>query len=456
MADNLVHSGAYSFVCQVGTIEEITNIRIGGGYSDETFTIVYHFGSLIEAIETRTSNRELQWQIPAKFYAQIPNAKMGIGYLECHRYRNDALYRTDTCDLTVYCNEERNKPVMTIDAKDTGKTLPTGYKTTDLTGSNKKIIKGVSDVNVTVTATAKNYSSLVSYNTYNGEEFARNRLGAIFYETVSNKFSATSTDSRGFSTSVSESLEMAEYENIKTTEIIFKRISQTSSNVKFSVKGTYFNGNFGAINNTITLKYRYKEAGTNTWSEYASLTLVKNNNSFSYSNNALLTDLNYQKAYNFEFVLTDKINIYTIPLTITKGIPVMDMGESDVNINGTLTKNKEEILSETVLYSNASGTTGTVTLSESAANFKELLITYHRQGVYYITRVIRNPNGKTVALTGKYGDANLMQINSKLITINGKTITVNVEIFANIYSNNTISAFGTQNGIYISEVVGRR
>lgn len=62
-----------------------------------------------------------------------------------------------------------------------------------------------------------------------------------------------------------------------------------------------------------------------------------------------------------------------------------------------LKHNGENIYAEKVLYSNASGTTGSVPLSESAANFDKLLVTCAEpDGVIYDTLEVPSPNGKTI------------------------------------------------------------
>ena len=123
------------------------------------------------------------------------------------------------------------------------------------------------------------------------------------------------------------------YTEIQTTTVKLKRESQTSSVVTIELAGKYFNGSFGSVTNDITLKYRYRVVG-GSWSSYTSLTLTKSSGTFSYSNTSLRNDCDYQNAYEFQFVLTDKVNVYTLTLKdITKGIPVFDYGEDDFKVN---------------------------------------------------------------------------------------------------------------------------
>ena len=42
--------------------------------------------------------------------------------------------------------------------------------------------------------------------------------------------------------------------------------------------------------------------------------ILKSSGTFSYKNTSLRNDCNYQNAYEFQFVLTDKVNVYTLTL----------------------------------------------------------------------------------------------------------------------------------------------
>jgi hypothetical protein len=106
-----------------------------------------------------------------------------------------------------------------------------------------------------------------------------------------------------------------------------------------------------------------------------------------------------------------------------------------------------------VLYDNVTGTTGNITLSDSAANYTYLKIFFYKSGVYS-SQEVYNPNGKTVALTLGNAYANgSIQFMLKQITINGTTITSNFCNYLNNTSTTTINV-ASENTVYISRVVG--
>lgn len=582
---------ASTIACTTANIGETAIITIDRKSSSFTHTITYAFGDLSGTIVTKTSKTTISWTIPTTFYTKIPNAKIGTGTLKCKTYDSSGnTVGSDTSvKFTVTVNAENNKPTVTISAVDTGITLPTGVTTTSLTGSNKKLINNWSSVKVTATATAKNSAKIIDTTVRCGDGQVSKNPTSTFTKVHSKDFSVTATDSRGIFNSASTSdLALIPYTEIQTTEFVLKRISQTSGTIKLSIKGKYFNGNFGNATNDIALKYRYKPVN-GSWSSYTTLGLTKSNGTFSYSNDSLLTGLSYQTAYTFEVVLTDKVNVYTVTSnSVTKGIPVFDYGENDFRVNGRLKANtyftglihpatwfyvgrfsmgaqgvyaildcytgngqngrgnqntharillkqgysgsespiglttkftqnyysqfkvklnhisttqcdlyiylpfsyndltytlngsyksfepKNIILSEepaadkestyynscspVVLYENATGTNGTVTLSQSAADFKYLEIYCLRKDMFCVTQKVSSPDGKKVSFVGgrstTEGGYALLQFNTKIIQISGTSITSTGAGTCNIRDDDSNWVDNTANDLYIVRVVG--
>lgn len=109
------------------------------------------------------------------------------------------------------------------------------------------------------------------------------------------------------------------------------------------------------------------------------------------------------------------------------------------------------------LFDNPSGTTGTLQLSESAANFSYLEIYYNINGTRYLHTKIFNPNGKLALLSGTWAnDAGIIQIETRDYLISGTSITPKIdEWFANLTIDG-VSSFGKQVQITINKVVGYR
>jgi microcystin-dependent protein len=110
-------------------------------------------------------------------------------------------------------------------------------------------------------------------------------------------------------------------------------------------------------------------------------------------------------------------------------------------------------LKEVVLYNNATGTTGTVTLSDSSANYTYLEIYFNKSGCYGSVKIYQ-PNGKDVALfVSNAYDTGLTQDFTSKININGTSITKLFYMYKN-YNASGFTGAGIANEIVINRVVG--
>lgn len=109
----------------------------------------------------------------------------------------------------------------------------------------------------------------------------------------------------------------------------------------------------------------------------------------------------------------------------------------------------------TVLYNNATGTVGTITLSQTAANFTFLKIYYRKnnQNKSYGSVTIYSPNGKTATITHTFYSGNTygIYVQSRDVLINGTSITKVREGWEYIYNDRYNT---TSDDIYIVRVEG--
>lgn len=104
------------------------------------------------------------------------------------------------------------------------------------------------------------------------------------------------------------------------------------------------------------------------------------------------------------------------------------------------------------LYEATTGTTGTVTLSDSSANYSSIEITFTKAGAY-ATQKVFNPNGKdvTLILPNWYASRSL-QILYKKVNINGISITFLYGGY--ILTVNGATTQSDENNLAIVKVVG--
>lgn len=147
-------------------------------------------------------------------------------------------------------------------------------------------------------------------------------------------------------------------------------------------------------------------------------------------------------------------------VSIHSGLNNVSIEAGSVNFktgNTSLTKNSNyRIYGGRVLYSNSSGSTGTITLNETANNFSMIEIFYGKDSQGYDSTKIFLPNGKTASLTvtNMYSTTGI-QTATKLVTISETSVTPNTSRcgYVNL-DGSSFSKIGAENMIKIRYVVG--
>lgn len=103
-------------------------------------------------------------------------------------------------------------------------------------------------------------------------------------------------------------------------------------------------------------------------------------------------------------------------------------------------------------------TTGTVTLSESAKNFRMLVINARINNMPIASAVISEPDGKLVTLSGFIKATDVFgQFRFSTVRISGTSITTDSAGYFNIDNRTwTMSGSWSDNGVPITSVVGIR
>ena len=232
-----------------------------------------------------------------------------------------------------------------------------------------------------------------------------------------------------------------------------------SAIIKLNRKSNYYsesilnvNANYSSIGekNEVTIKYRTKKVANSTYSTY---TTIQNN-----------TDANFtadnEFEWNVQINVADKIGNTTYNLILPKGIPIayFDTKKYSFGVNCFPKHDKSlEVngvcLSGKVLYNNASGTAGTVTLSDSAENYTYLEIFYRSYGDNACGSVkVFSPNGKLVHLGTIHYIADYDYAKFALVSVSGSMITFSQNYQITLKNNG--STYSSENAIFITRVVG--
>ena len=323
--------------CADGNIGSATTININRASSSFTHTITYSFSGLTGTIATKTSNTSIGWTIPTSFYEKVPNAKSGKVTINCDTYSGSTKVGSSSTTANVFVIN--SEPDVEATIKDVNSA------TVALTGDSNKFVKYISNAQVDIMATAKNSATITSRRVVCGGKVGTSATN-VLENVESGIFTVSCTDSRKFTESITIDKTLIDYTKLAFTDTYLTRPSTTSNTINANVKGNWFNGNFGIADNTLSMKYRYRQSG-DSWSSYKTVTPTKNENTFSYSAN-LGSSFDFNNEYEFEFVIEDKLMTVTQDIIVTQGIPIIDVGKNDVVVNGEVyiedTNVKEKIL----------------------------------------------------------------------------------------------------------------
>lgn len=312
--------------CADGNIGSATTININRASSSFTHTISYDFQGLTGTIATKTSEISIGWTLPTSFYSKIPNSKSGQGTISCQTYSGNTLIGTKTCTFNAFVVNSEPSITATVVDNNSGSVAATG--------DSNKLIKYISNAQVTVTATAKNSASISSVKVVNGSKSATG--STTFSDVDSGTFNLSCTDSRGLTASNTITKAIIDYINPAIVSAIFARQSTTSDIVNANISGKAFNGSFGSKTNTFALQWRYKESTASSYGDWITLTATRSGNSFSFSGQ-VGTGFDFQKEYNIEVRVSDYFKSDTFTMTLTRGLPIVDIGKNDIVVNGKTT-----------------------------------------------------------------------------------------------------------------------
>lgn len=414
-----------------------------------THTVVLKLGSYSYTIGTGvTDNITLDTdKIASSLYAQMPNSNNMTGEIAVTTYSGSAVIGTSSC--TIIAHVVNSNPVFDVGYSDTNSA------TVAITENSQYIIRNNSTLQISVSnaqalnsATLKTLTAVVNGNAYTGSLSGSTGTINVGVVNVSYDTEVTVklTDSRG-------------NEGIRKITVLVYDWSLPSAIIKLNRKSNYYsesilnvNANYASIGgkNEVTIKYRTKKVADSTFSTY---TTIQNNTDTSFT-----ADNKYE--WNVQVEVSDRIGKTTYNLILSKGIPIMytDIKKYSFGVN-CFPKHDNSLevngvcISGQVLYNSASGTAGTVTLSDSAENYTYLEIFYRSSGDNACGSVkVFSPNGKLVHLGTIHYIADYDYAKFALVNVSGSMITFSQNYQITLKSNGSV--YSAENAIYITRVVG--
>lgn len=414
-----------------------------------THTVVLKLGSYSYTIGTGvTDNITLDTdKIASSLYAQMPNNNSMTGEIVVTTYSGSTVIGTSSC--VIIAHVVNSNPTFDVSYEDSNS------ETVAITENNQYIIRNNSTLKISISnaqalnsATLKSITAVVNGNAYTGT--LSGSTGVINVGVVNVSYDTEVTvkivDSRG---NVGQ----------KNITVLVYDWSLPSAIIKLNRKSNYYsdsilnvNANYASIGdkNTVTIRYRTKKVSDSSYGSYAT---VQNNTDASFT-----ADNEYE--WNVQVEVSDRIGKTTYNLILAKGIPVayVDIKKNSFGVNCFPKHDKSfEVngvdLSGQVLYNNANGTAGTVTLSDSVENYTYVEIFYRSSGDNACGSVkVFSPNGKLVHLGTIHYIADYDYAKFALVNVSGSMITFSQNYQITLKNNGSI--YSAENAIYITRVVG--
>ena len=228
--------------------------------------------------------------------------------------------------------------------------------TVEITGSSSSnivIVKGYSKAKITPTAAAKKGASITSIKV-NDTVVSKESIEL----SGTDKYEVRAYDNRGLVAS-KDLVGGTDFTFINYIPLTFsgtiERHTPTGNQLDLSFSGNYFNGSFGTTDNSLTIKWYWKEKNAAEWTLGGTLVkdtdFVINNNVYHSGTTEKETKISlgnifdYKKTYEIKIEYSDALlKNNSITLLGRKGKPVYNWGRDFFNINGELRINNKNFL----------------------------------------------------------------------------------------------------------------
>jgi hypothetical protein len=273
-------------------------------------------------------------------------------------YKTNEIYDVVQRNFTVVgCNPSLNPTVKDIKPE-----------TLALTGDENTFVRYESMAEFAINATASKGATIVSQSVTCGSKTISNLPNGVIDDVESGTFIFNVTDSRSMGASSSVFKNLVEYVKPTCYQKVEIEISgETGANIKVTANGSYYNGSFGAADNTLKLEVRHTD-GNDNWGEWQTLSGSPTFNGTTYELTATLTGFDYGNAYIFQCRATDKLNVVQSSQYTIRMMPVFDWSETDFNFNVPVNIDAEDLSMHGETIIRHSDTTNNTVLSASGGH----------------------------------------------------------------------------------------
>ena len=303
-------------------IGDYTTCTITSANSSYTHKVYFTCLGQTTTVGTSLAGGTHRFMIPDSYYSVFGDRESATATGTCETYSGGSLVGSANFTFTINALTGSDAaPILDVEAYDTDST------TLNLTGDATTIIPGYSNVYYSISATAQNGASISSYRATIGSSSKTTRTGT-FTNAASGTITLSATDSRGNTARETIVLDTIDY--IPLTCNLRSSNLSTGGSMTITVSGNCFNGSFGNLNNTLTVYYRYKQAG-GTFGSWT--TMSASTSGDTYTATKSLTGLNPEVDYVFEGRAVDRLSDITSSESNVQNKPVFDWSGTDFNFN---------------------------------------------------------------------------------------------------------------------------
>ena len=360
-------------------------------------------------------------------------------------------------------------PTMTYTIQETNQNA-----ITVLGGSDTNyLIQNVSVPNVVVTPTTLKYATVSRVGLTNGT-YTNSKTTSPYsfsFTAIDGTIGLKVVDSRNNSVEDTITKTLIEYQPVAINSFNFERQNPTSSNIVLNADIKYYQKTFNETANVPTLEWMVISSNSGlfpsnnlfpgddvyigaTWNEIdpSDYTINTQNNKITISNLILNNVIDYREKAELYIRVKDLLTEANNHMTIIKGIPTIDMGEHDLQVNGDLyvaDENREnrvniletlQSLIPVTIYENSSGNIGNITLDDSIENYRKIKIygIASGDGALHVSQefLTDNQNNIEIQINWNVNGNGIVYPSGTHYTINGTAMTMDYHYRIGLYGSN--------------------
>lgn len=320
--------------CNVGDIITINTNRISTALTHKAVLI---FGKINQELASDITDSFILNTTDYDLYSEMKNTASKVGTIKLRTYLGTTHIGDSSVDFTI--NVINSNPIFNdFNFEDSNEI------TKALTGNNQNFIIGYSNAKATIDvlnkATAQNQASMSKYRivignqqqevTYSDEEDIISTINGVENTIVV----VSAIDSRGLQTSISKTAGLINYNNLLINKFELEREDGIGKKVFFNIEGTFWNDNFGVVQNNIkAIKFRYKQRTDEDFSEWIRIdskfniegntfkNKIDKTNFFPTTDNSATILYFDNIEYDIEINITDELYTNTVSFKLNSGIP---------------------------------------------------------------------------------------------------------------------------------------